>query len=130
MNHDFFYSANAMLRNLDMSLHNKIENSSVDNFLHVLQDYLTKLQSSSLLGNLPEHAILTFAKYDGNFAVCFDYSQKKIYYVPQENIEGNKPEPGEVLKIYSSGKFYVDYTGIPAEESKIEDYLHECDIAK
>lgn len=130
MNHDFLNSANDILKNLDISLHSKIENSFVDNFLHELQSYFTKLQSASLLSNLPKHTILTFAKYDGNFAVCFDYNKKKIYYVPQENIEGSKPEPGEVLKVYSPGKFYVDYTGIPAEKDKIEDYLHECDIAK
>lgn len=130
MNHDFLNSANDILKNLDISLHSKIENSFVDNLLHELQSYLTKLQSASLLNTLPEHTILIFAKYDANFAVCFDYNEKKIYYVPQENIEGNKPEPGEPLKTYSSGKFYVDYTGIPVEEDKIEDYLHECEIAK
>ena len=48
---------------------------------------------------------------------------KKILYGP-------KPEPGEALKWYSPGKFYVDYTAILAEENKIEGYLSECTIAK
>lgn len=73
---------------------------------------------------------MTFAKYDGNFAQCFDYTNKKIYYLPKDNIVDSKPEPGEALKWYSPGKFYVDYTGILAEEHKIDDYLSECTIAK
>ena len=48
---------------------------------------------------------------------------KKILYGP-------KPEPGEALKWYSPGKFYVDYTAILAEQDKIEGYLSECTIAK
>ena len=48
----------------------------------------------------------------------------------KDNIVGSKPEPGEALKWYSPGKFYVDYTGIPAEEHKIDGYLSECTIAK
>ena len=122
--------ANDSLTKLDHSIHNKIEGSIIDNFIHELQNHLTKLQSSSLLSSMSQDTILTFAKYDGNFAVCFDYNDKKIYYMPQKNIVGSKPEPGEVLKWHSPGKFYVDYTGIPAEENKIDSYLQECSIVK
>lgn len=130
MPNDFLDLVNDSLTKLDNSIHNKIEGSFIDNFIHELQNHLDKLQSASLTGNLPSTTILAFAKYDGNFAQCFDYHDKKIYYLPKENIIGSKPEPGEVLKWYSPGKFYVDYTGIPAEEHKIDGYLSECTIAK
>ena len=98
---DLFVSLEKNLSNLDKSVHSKIENSIVDNFLHDLQNALTKMNSSKLLEKLPWHTILTFAKYENNYAVCFDYNEKDIYYVPKENIVGNQPEIGEALKIYS-----------------------------
>lgn len=122
--------ANDSLTTLDHFIHDEIEGSFIDNFIHELQSHLSKIQSSSLLDSMSQHTILTFAKYDGDFAVCFDYNDKKIYYMPRENIVGSKPKPGEVLKWHSPSKFYVDYTGIPVEEKKIDDYLQECSIAK
>ncbi len=130
MTHDFFNTVNNALQGLDNSIHNKINDSFVDNLIHELQSYLTKLQSSTLLSTLRPYSLLTFAKNDGNFAVCFDYKEKKIYYVPESKIIGNKPEPGEALKINPNGTFHVDYTAILAEENKIDDYLQECTIAK
>lgn len=123
MNFNFFNNILNNTTNLDNT------NSFISNFIDELKNNLAKKQSFEIAKNLPLHAILNFAKYDGNFALCFDFSNKKLYYIPKENIIGTKPEPGEVLKINSPGKFYVDYTGIPAKESKIENYLKECTIA-
>ncbi len=118
------------IKKIDKNIQNKKGEKVIDKFIHELQEYLIKLQSSTLVQNLPKDIILAFAKYDGNFAQCFDYNNKKIYYISKDNIVGPKPEVGETLKWYSPGKYYVDYTGIPAQESKIDDYLQECTIAK
>lgn len=123
MNFNFFNNILNNTTNLDNT------NSFISNFIDELKNNLAKKQSFEIAKNLPLHTILNFAKYDGNFALCFDFSNKKLYYIPKENIIGTKPEPGEVLKINSPGKFYVDYTGIPAKENKIENYLKECTIA-
>ena len=130
MTHDFLNTVNNVLQGLDNSIHDKINGSIVDDFIHDLQDHLTKLQSSTLLSSLRPYSLLTFAKSDGNFAVCFNYNEKKIYYVPEQKIIGNKPEPGEALKVNPNGTFHVDYTAILAEENKIDGYLQECTIAK
>ena len=122
---------NNNLSNDDLSPLDKFkENNFVDDFVKEIQNCIDKMQSSKLASCLPKTTILTFAKYDKNFAVCFDYKEKKIYYIPKEKIVGNLPQVGEPLKFYSNDKFYVDYTGIVAEENKIEDYLKECVIAK
>ena len=130
MTRDFFSTINNSLQGLDKSIHDQISGSIVDDFIHELQDYFTKLQSASSLSTLRPYSLLTFAKNDGNFAVCFDYKDKKIYYVPKQKIIGNKPEPGEALKVFPDGTFCVDYTAILAEESKLDEYLQECTIAK
>ena len=107
----------------------KKENSFINNFISEIKENLIKKQSYEISKTLPWNTILNFAKYDGNFAVCFDYNNKKTYYIPKSSILGTMPHPGEVLKINSPGRFYVDYTGIPAKESNIDHYLKKCTIA-
>lgn len=114
---------------LNKSINTQKENSFINNFLAEIKENLAKKQSYEIAKTLPWNTILNFAKYDGNFAVCFDYNNKKTYYIPKNGILGTMPTPGEVLKINSPGRFYVDYTGIPAKESNIENYLKECKIA-
>ena len=109
---------------------NSTNYSFIGNFINELKENLIKKQSYELAKKLPWHTILNFAKFDGNFAMCFDNSSKKIYYIPKDNILGTLPEPGEVLKINSPGKFYVDYTGIPITQNKINDFLDKCVVAK
>lgn len=105
-------------------------NSIIGNFINELKDNLNKKQSFECAKGLPWHTTLSFAKFDNNFAICFDNNTKTSYYIPKENIMGTLPEPGEILKINSPGKFYVDYTAIPVKENLINHILSECKIAK
>lgn len=130
MSINFLDFANDSLNILDKTIHNKIQGSLVDNFIHELQDYLTKLQSAALLPSLNRYTILTCAEIDKNFATCFDYNEKKIYYVPIKNIEGNLPIPGDALKKYNNGNFYVDYTAIFTEPDMLKSSFAKCEIAK
>lgn len=109
---------------------NSKNDSIIGNFINELKDNLNKKQSFECAKNLPWHTTLNFAKFDGNFALCFDNNTKTSYYIPKENIMGTLPEPGEILKINSPGKFYVDYTAIPVKENLINHILSECKIAK
>ena len=91
---------------------------------------LSILQSSSLLPSLNRYTILTCAEIDNDFATCFDYNEKKIYYVPTKNIVGNMPQPGDALKMKNDGTFYVDYTAIFTEPDILKSSFAECTIAK
>ena len=117
------------LNNILNKSNTKKENSFINNFITEIKENLVKKQSYEIAKTLPWNTILNFAKYDGSFAVCFDYNNKKTYYIPKSSILGTMPHPGEVLKINSPGRFYVDYTGIPAKEGNIDNYLKECTIA-
>lgn len=111
---------------LDNKIHENIEGTIVDNFIHELQDYLELQNSNKILENLPKNTNLHFAKFDGDFAVCFDYSSKTIYNIPKSYLKGATPEVGEALKKVSSKDFRVDYTGIPANTNNIDNLLNEC----
>lgn len=69
-------------------------------------------------------------KYEKDFAVVFNFNEKNIYYMPKDKIQGPLPEPGEALKLYSPGKFYVDTTAIYTNPNELESFFNECSIAK
>ena len=111
---------------LDNKIHDNIKGSYIDNFIHELQDYLELQVSNKLLENLPKNTNLHFAKFNGNYAVCFDYSSRNIYSIPRSYLKGKTPEVGDAIKKFSSKDFRIDYTGIPANSDNINDFLNEC----
>lgn len=119
-----------VLKGLDSLIHDKEELEVVDNFIHELGESITKSNSERFLDDISIYTSLNFAGFEENYAVCFDYSNKDIYYIPKDRIEGNMPEIGEVLKKDKDNNFYVDYTGIPINEQDVEKYIEECKIKR
>lgn len=128
MNDFLNFSLNS-LNLLDNQIHDNIKGSLVDNFIHELQSYLELQTNDRILENLPQNSNLHFAKFEENFAVCFDYSSKTIYNIPKSYLKGSTPEVGEALKKVSSKDFRVDCTGIPANANNIDKLLSECSYA-
>ena len=128
MNDFLNFSLNS-LNLLDNQIHDKIHGSFVDNFIHELQSYLELQITDKILENIPKNTNLHFAKFEGDYAVCFGYSAKTIYNIPKSYIKGNAPEVGDSIKIVSPKDFRVDYTGIPANPNNIDSLLNECSYA-
>ena len=119
-----------MLKNLDNIVHDKNELEIVDNFIHELEDSITKSNSERFLDDISIYTCLNFARFEDAYAVCFDYNDKDIYFIPKDKIAGNMPEIGEVLKKDQNNNFYVDYTGIPISEEDVGKYMEECKIKR
>ena len=128
MNDFLNFSLNS-LNLLHNKIHDNINGSLVDNFIHELQNYLELQSNDKILENLPNNTNLHFAKFEGNFAVCFDYSFKTIYNIPKSYLNGTTPEIGEAIKKVSSKDFRVDTTGISANANDIDKLLSECSYA-
>lgn len=128
MNDFLNFSLNS-LNLLDNQIHDRIRGSFIDNFIHELQNYLELQTNDKILETLPENTTLHFAKFEGNFAVCFDYSSKTIYNIPKSYFKGEFPEIGDALKKVSSKYFRVDFAGIPANANNIDKLLNECTYA-
>ncbi len=128
MNDFFNFSLNS-LNLLHNKIHDNINGSLVDNFIHELQNYLELQSNDKILENLPDNTNLHFAKFEGNFAVCFDYSSKTIYNIPKSYLKESNPEVGEAIKKVSSKDFRVDTTGISANANDIDKLLSECSYA-
>ncbi len=119
-----------VLKGLDSLIHDKEGLEVVDNFIHELGESITKSNSERFLDDISIYTSLNFAGFEEDYAVCFDYNNKDIYYIPKDRIEGNMPEIGEVLKKDKDNNFYVDYTGIPINEQDVEKYIEECKIKR
>lgn len=128
MNDFLNFSLNS-LNLLDNQIHDNIKGTFIDDFIHELQSYLEFQTNDKILENLPNNTNLHFAKFEGNLAVCFNYSSKTIYNIPKSYLKGSTPEVGEALKKVSSKDFRVDYTGIPANPNDIDKLLNECSYA-
>lgn len=128
MNDFFNFSLNS-LNLLDNKIHDNIKGTVVDDFIHELQNYLKLQEANSILENLPKNTNLHFAKFEGDYAVCFDYSKKIIYSIPKSYIKGQQPEIGDAIRAISSNDFRVDYSGIPANSNNIDNLLNECSYA-
>ena len=128
MNDLLNFSYNA-LNLLDNQIHDNIKGSLVDNFIHELQNYLELQTNNKILETLPKNSNLHFAKFEGNYAVCFDYSSKTIYNIPKSYLQGATPKVGEALRKVSFKDFRVDYSGIPANANNINELLNECSYA-
>lgn len=128
MNDFLNFSLNG-LNLLDNKIHDNIKGSLVDDFIHELQNHLELQTNNSILENLPNNTNLHFAKFEGNFAVCFDYSSKTIYNIPKSYLKETSPEIGDAIKKVSSKDFRIDSTGIPANPNNIDNLLNECSNA-
>lgn len=129
MNNFLNFSYNA-LNLLDNQIHDNIKGNFVDDFIHKLQNYLELHTNNEIINNIPDDSNLHFAKFENDFAVCFDYSSKTIYNIPKSYLKGITPEIGDALHKVSFKDFRVDYTGISATPDKIEDFLAECSYIK
>lgn len=128
MNDFFNFSLNS-LNLLDNKIHDNIKGTFFDNFIHELQNFLEFQTNDKILENLPNNTNLHFAKFEDDYAICFNYSSKTIYNIPKSYLNGSTPEVGEAIKKVSSKDFRVDTTGISANANDIDKLLNECSYA-
>lgn len=132
MNNDFFNFLDNSLNKLDKTIHPKLEDTFVDNFLHELQNYLDKHRSYNLFKELANSTNLHLTDISNNFFEFMNYREKELYYVPKNAISfiGKEPEIGEALSLIDKDTLTVNYGGIPLWNYQIPEYKNECTIAK
>ena len=90
-----------------------------------MQNHLELQTNNEILEKLPKNANLHFAKFESDYAICFDYSSKTIYSIPKSYLKGTTPKIGEPLKKVSSKDFRINKSGIPANPKHINNFLKE-----
>ena len=83
---DFFNSLGNTLRDslcdLDLSIHDKIKDTAIDNFIHELKDYLFKSDFIYKLSKLPKDTLLDINEIESNYIQC--YLNHEEYNIPKE----------------------------------------------
>lgn len=73
------------LNKLEHSLHDKIKDSYVDNFIHELKDYLFKSDAIYKLSKLPKDTLLEINEIEKDYIECY-YNHER-YDIPKDRID-------------------------------------------
>lgn len=110
---DLFNSINNTLNNslykLDLSIHNKIKNTQLDDFIHELREYLTKSDVNYRLSKLPANTLFEVNEIEGKYVQCyfnhekFDIPKNMIYLKDLEEFNINMDR----LQLYNDGLYHI-----------------------
>ena len=95
-----------ILNSIDNTLEkgNKNYNDSfVDNFIDELKSYLRQAENVEKLKKLPEDTLFTLDRYEGNYAVCENRTNGKMYDIPRSMVNPYAHD-GDIL--VRQGQYY------------------------
>jgi len=75
------------LGTLDLSIHDKIKDTAVDDFIHELRNYLVKSDVTYRLSKLPEDTMFEINEIENNYIQCY-YNHEK-FDIPKEMVDLN-----------------------------------------
>lgn len=73
-----------VVHSLDLSIHDKIKNTAVDNFIHELQDYLIKSDVRYRLTKLPKDTLFEINEIEKDYVQC--YLHHELFDFPKEMV--------------------------------------------
>ena len=81
-----FIKLSNLLDSIDHSLEKNIKsynNSFINDFIDELKNHLKTLEVKRELEKLPPDTLFTLDRYEGNFAVCENHTNGKMYDIPR-----------------------------------------------
>lgn len=100
---------NDSLYKIDHSLHSKIKNSFIDNFIHELQAYLVKSDLTYRLSKLPKDTLFEINEIENKYVQC--YLNHELFDFPKEMICTSELENADdgwsKLQLQSDGLYHV-----------------------
>lgn len=73
-----------VLNSIDLSLHDKIKDTTIDTFMHELKDYLAKSDAIYKLSKLPKETLFEINEIEENYVECYVEHQK--YDIPKDMV--------------------------------------------
>lgn len=99
-----------IVNSIDLGLERNIKsynNSFVDKFIDELKKHLAVSDSMEKLSKLPEDTLFTLDRYEGNYAVCENRTNGKMYDIPTFKVDASVKE-GEIMKL-ENGIYKLDF---------------------
>lgn len=97
------------LGTLDLSIHDKIKDTVVDDFIHELRNYLAKSDVIYRLSKLPGDTMLEINEIENNYIQCY-YNHEK-FDIPKEMVELNSLKGLNInydrLQLQKDGLYHV-----------------------
>ncbi len=97
------------LHSLDNSIHDKIKNTAVDDFIHELKDHLIKSDVQYRLSKLPKDTMFEINEIEKDYVQC--YLNHELFDFPKEMVcvsELNNAEDGwSKLQLKEDGLYHV-----------------------
>lgn len=99
-----------IVNSIDLGLERNVKsynNSFVDKFIDKLKKHLAVSDSMEKLSKLPEDTLFTLDRYEGNYAVCENRTNGKMYDIPAFKVDPSVKE-GEIIKL-ENGIYKLDF---------------------
>ena len=104
------------LSSLDLSIHDKIKDTVVDDFIHELKNYLFKSDATYRLSKLPKDTLLEINEIEKDYIEC--YYKHERFDIPKEIVDlrelGSLNMNYDKLRLQPDGLYHVVNIKIPS----------------
>ena len=90
-----------IVNSVDLALERSIKsynNSFVGKFMNELKNHLATAEALEKLDKLPKNTLFTLDRYEGDFAICENRTNGKMYDIPAFKVDSSVKE-GEIIKL-------------------------------
>lgn len=98
-----------ILNSIDSTLEKNFKsynNSVIDKFTYELKEHLENKKCLEILSKLPEGTLFTLDRIEGDYAVCENRDDGKMYNIPKSLINDSAKD-GDILK-FCDGEFEIE----------------------
>lgn len=100
---------NNILNNLDNGIHDKIKNTSLDNFIHELKESISKSNVTDKLSNMPQDTLFEINEVEENYIECY-YNHEK-FDIPKDMVDMSDFDDFDInfdrLQLQDDGLYHI-----------------------
>lgn len=119
-----------IVNSIDLNLEKNIkfyENSFIDKFIDELKKSLAISDSIEKLSKLSKDTLFTLDRYEGNYAVCENRTNGKMYDIPAFKVDSSVKE-GEIIKL-ENGIYKLDFEETQRQRENIKNLINKVTIS-
>lgn len=115
-----------ILNSIDSTLEKNFKsynNCVIDNFTDELKEHLENKKCLEILSKIPEGTLFTLDRIEGNYAICENRSDGKMYNIPK-NLIIDTVKDGDILK-FCDGKFKIEKNFTEEKNTYIDNLFNK-----
>ena len=115
-----------ILNSIDSTLEKNFKsynNSVIDKFTDELKEHLENKNCLEMLAKLPKNTLFTLDRVEGDYAICENRDDGKMYNIPK-NLINSCAKDGDILK-FCDGKFEIEKEITEENSAYINDLFNK-----